>query len=40
MEELMKCELCGDEYAENVNFYDDTCDECARSEGLYMPDED
>ena len=31
---ICTCEICGEEYEENTMFYDDTCDECAKEEGL------
>lgn len=30
----MKCEICGLEYEEDTHFYDDTCDKCAKEEGI------
>lgn len=32
------CEICGLEYEEGTMHYDDTCDECARNEGLDLPE--
>lgn len=34
MEELCKCEICGEEYFEGAMVYDDTCDNCARDNGI------
>lgn len=28
------CEICGEEYEEGTMFYDDTCDGCAKEEGI------
>lgn len=28
------CEVCGVEYKDNEMYYDDTCDDCAREEGI------
>lgn len=28
------CEICGEEFEEGTMYYDDTCDECAKEEGI------
>ena len=32
--DICTCEICGEEYDKDSQFYDDTCDECAKEEGL------
>lgn len=37
---MFTCEICGLEYEEDSMYYDDTCDDCAKNEGLYVPESD
>lgn len=31
---MQVCEICGEEFEEGTMYYNDTCDECAKDEGV------